>query len=348
MAGKSVVVLYNHVGDDEYERLRTVDPASLDFVPSYDIHVATVQEEYYAIVKALRSEGFRIRVVNLENSLSKLHRLVTRNIPDVIFNLVEIFHGDASLESATAGFFDLFRVPYTGATAFCLSLCRRKGLTKQVLLQHGVATPKFRLIDRAHIERRHGLRYPVIVKPARLDASLGVESPSVVYDYTQLQRQLDRVFAGFKPPILVEEFIEGKELHVSILGNSPPEVLPIEEFDFSELPGDHPALITYEIKWDPLSPAYHRVHSICPARIGRRTLELVKAQALRAYAATSCRDYARIDMRLGRDGVPNVLEVNPNPDLTDGVSFMGSAEKAGMSFSRALRRIVEFALERGH
>jgi D-alanine-D-alanine ligase len=346
VAEKSVVVLYNHVGEDEYVRLRTVDPASLGFVPSYDIHVATVREEYAAIVKALRVEGFRARGVNLENSLSRLYRLSTRNAPDVVFNLIEIFHNDPRLESAAAGFLDLFRVAYTGSSAFCLSLCRRKGLTKQILLQHGIATPEFRLIDKARIERRHGLSYPIIVKPARQDASSGVERPSVVYDYAQLLRQLDCVFASYGPPVLVEEFIEGRELHVSILGNRPAEALPIEEFDFSELPGDHPPVITYDIKWNPLSLAYHRVHSICPARIGKRTAKRVTAQALRAYAATSCRDYARIDMRLGRDGVPHVLEVNPNPDLTEGVSFMESAEKAGLSFSRTLGRIAGFALER--
>ena len=140
--------------------------------------------------------------------------------------------------------------------------------------------------------------------------------------------------------------MQGKELHVSILGNNPPQVLPIEEYDFSDLSEDHPPLITYDIKWNPLAPAYHNVYSFCPADIDTKTEELVKEQALRAYTATCCRDYARIDMRLGRDGRPYVLEVNPNPDLTEGVSFMESAEEAGLSFSETLRRIVSFALER--
>ncbi len=343
---KRVALVYNHVGEDEYERLRTIDPSTLDFTPEYPIHVATVSEEYQAISRALHNEGFRAREVNLKDDLAKLHGLVSRNRPDAIFNLTEHFRDDAGLESAVAALLELYRIPYTGASAFGLALCRRKGLTKQLLLQNGITTPRYLLLTRPKITRRHGLRYPLIVKPARQDASSGVEPGSVVNDFEQLVRQLDRVFEQFRAPILVEEFIEGKELHVSVLGNTPPEALPIIEFDFSKLAGEHPSVITYDVKWNPLAPAYHRVHTFCPARIDRRVERLAKARALAAYTITSCRDYARIDMRLSDDGIPHVLEVNPNPDLTEGVSFMESAEKAGLSFSATLHRIVEFALQR--
>jgi D-alanine-D-alanine ligase len=343
---KSVLVLFNQVEEDEYEKLRSVDPASLDFTPNYDIHVATALEEYEAIVKALRSEGFRARKLNLHDDLKRLHRIVTRNRPDVVFNIVEILFDDAGLESAVAGLFDLYRIPYTGASAFSLSLCRRKDLTKQILLQNGIATPNFRLLDQSSLEKGHGLRYPVIVKPARNDGSYGVESFSVVYDYNQLVQRLEAAFDSFLPPVLVEEFLEGKELHVSVLGNRPPEVLPISEFDFSELPDSHPPLITYDVKWNPLAQAYHQVHSLCPAQISKREEKAIREVALRTFTVTSCRDYARIDMRLDENGVPHVLEVNPNPDLTESVSFMESAEEAGLSFSQTLRRIVEYALGR--
>jgi D-alanine-D-alanine ligase len=160
-------------------------------------------------------------------------------------------------------------------------------------------------------------------------------------------RRVKELFEEFEPPILVEEFIAGKELHVSILGNSPPQVLPVIEFDFSALPDNHPAIITYNVKWNPLDQAYHQVHSICPARLPAGIEHAVKEQALRAYQATSCRDYARVDMRLADSGTPYVLEVNPNPDLTESVSFMQSAEKSGLTFAQTLARIAEFALARG-
>lgn len=343
---RSVLVLFNQQEENEYAELRAIDPATLDFIPSYPIHVATPQEEYDAIVDALRAEGFDACGINLRDDFQRLQDLIADDPPDVVFNLVESFRNDLNLESAVAAFFDLFRVRYTGSSPFCLSLCRRKGLTKQILDEIGVATPRFRILAAPGIEPDHGLQYPLIVKPCGQDGSAGVDVNSVVRDYAQLVARLEYVSAEFKGPILVEEFIEGKELHVSVLGNSPGMVLPIEEFNFSELSDDHPPLITYDIKWNPLSPAYHKVHALCPAELDQKTEELVKEQALHAYIATCCRDYARIDLRLGRDGVPHILEVNPNPDLTEGVSFMDSAEKAGLCFSETLRRIVAFALER--
>lgn len=343
---KSVLVLFNQIETDEYEALRKIDPSTLDFTPSYNIHVATVQEEYDAIVNALRAEGFDASCTNLHDDISALHRLIAKKPPDVVFNLVEFFHNDLQREGAVAAYYELYRVRYTGASSFCLALCRRKGLTKRILMQRGLATPKFLTLENPKIKRRHGLRYPLIIKPSWQDGSAGVEACSVVHDYAHLEKQLESVYQRYQMPILVEEFIEGMELHVSILGNDPPVVLPVIEYDFSKLADDHPPVITYDIKWNPLSLAYHRVDSVCPARIDKQTEALVMESALRAYETTYCRDYARIDMRLGSDGVPYILEVNPNPDLTEGVSFMESAEKAGISFREALRRIVQFALDR--
>ena len=344
---KSVLVLFNQVEEkDAYAALRAFDPDSLNFTPNYNIHVATEQEEYDAIVKALNEQGFEASCLNLKDDHEKLEEVIVEDPPDVVFNLVESFNSDPNHEGCVAGFFDLFLVPYTGAPPFCLFMCSRKAFTKKVLLQNGVATPRFRHLEKPVIEPSHGLRYPLIVKPSREDGSTGVETDSVVYDYSQLLRRLDRIYAEFQTSVLIEEFMEGKELHVSVLGNNPPQVLPIEEYDFSELDENHPPLITYDIKWNPLSPAYHNVYSFCPADIDEETEELIKEQALRAYKVTCCRDYARIDLRLGRDGRPYVLEVNPNPDLTEGVSFMESAQEAGLSFAETLRRIVSFALER--
>jgi D-alanine-D-alanine ligase len=242
-----------------------------------------------------------------------------------------------------AGFLDLYRIPYTGATPMALAICRRKGLLKNLLLASGVSTPRFHQIWKPKIAVRHGLHYPLIVKPAREDASAGVEERSVVYDRAQLLAQLERVFAEFAPPILVEEFIEGREFHISILGNDPPEMLPPLEYDFSDLPPDQPSVLSYAAKWDPLAEVFHRVAAHCPADISKRLAKRIEEVALRAYRVSGCRDYARLDLRVSADNHIYVLEANPNPDLTEGVSFMHSAEVAGYSFAKTLRRIVEMA-----
>jgi D-alanine-D-alanine ligase len=341
-----VVVLYNHVGEDEYEKLREVDPNSLGFAPQYPIHVSTVKEEYHAIVKALRKEGFAARALNVEENLQKLRSVLEHKPPDVVFNMIEFFHDSSRLEAAVAGLFDLYQVPFTGAPPFALELCQRKGLTKQVLLANGVPTPHYRLLRQPRMPKRHGLHYPLIVKPAREDASAGIHKDSVVYDYAALQARVEKSFAEHLPPIIVEEFIEGRELHVSILGNKPPQVLPIIEFDFSQIPESHPNIISYSAKWDPLDETYHQLHAFCPAKLSKRVQKKVEEISLAAYKVTGCRDYARLDLRLGAHSAVYVLEINPNPDLTEGVSFMESAEKSGLTFSQTLKKIVEFALQR--
>ncbi len=341
-----VAVLYNHVDEDEYEKLKEVDPSTLEFQPEYDIHVATVTEEYDAIVKALRRSGFRARAVNIQDDVKRLERVLRRSPPDVIFNLIEHFRDDPSGETNVAALYELHRVAYTGAPPFALEVAQRKGLTKLILQAHGVPTPRFHLVDEGSIRERHGLRYPLIVKPAREDASSGVDRDSVVGDYMQLSSQVERIFREFGAPVLIEEFIDGGELHVSILGNDPPRVLPVIEWDFSTLPPDYPPIITYAAKWNPLAEVYHRVHSVCPARLPKRVLQTVERVALEAYRTVGCRDYARLDIRLSKSQKPYVLEVNPNPDLTEGVSFMESAGAGGFTFEEALVHIAGLALQR--
>lgn len=343
----TVVVLFNHVGEDEYEQIRKVDPASLSFEPEYDIHVATIMEEYRAVSRALRHAGYRVRLVNIRDDVAAIERLLRgKRRPDVVFNLVEHYRDDPEHEAHIAGLLELHGVPYTGAPPFVLSLLRRKGLTKHVLLANGVPTPRYRILHEARIPRRHGLHYPLIVKPSREDASAGVTRESVVRDYPSLLEQVRHTAQEFGDPTLVEEFIEGRELHVAVWGNDPPEVLPIIEFDFSDLPPDQPNIISFDAKWNPLKEEYHRVFTVCPARLSRRAQRRVERAALAAYQVTGCRDYARLDLRLTPNDHPFVLEVNPNPDLTEGVSFMESTEKAGYEFSDALHLIVEMALER--
>jgi D-alanine-D-alanine ligase len=341
-----VVVLFNHVGEDEYEKVRNVDPKTLPFEPQYDIRVATVMDEYRAVARALRREGYKARLVNVKDDVRVLERLLRRNPPDVIVNFVEHYRDDPEHEAHVAGVMDLHHVPYTGSPPFVLSLCRRKGLTKHLLLANGVPTPHYRILHDAKIPKRHGLKYPLIVKPAREDASAGVTRESVVADHDALLERVRWVEHEFGPPILVEEFIEGRELHVAVWGNEELEVLPIIEFDFSDMPQDQPNIISFDVKWNPLKAEYHQVFTVCPARLSRKELRRVKRVAMNAYRVAGCRDYARLDLRLTPDGHPFVLEVNPNPDLTEGVSFMESAEKAGYEFQEALAEIVEMALER--
>lgn len=342
----SVAVIYNHSGEDIYEKIREVDPSTLGFEPEYNINVATIKEEYEAIVDALREEEFDVSLLNINDDIQNLIDLLSNHPPDVVFNLIEFYRDDPALEHLITGLFALYGVRYTGAPPFTLALCQRKGMTKQILMANNVPTPRYKLLSEPKMPGRHGLRYPLIVKPAREDASSGVDKDSVVYNFEQLNERIKKTFDDYWPPVLVEEYIEGRELHVSVLGNDPPVVLPVIEFDFSGLPSDHPNIISYDAKWNPLVESFHRVHSVCPAQLPKKVQKKVEAAVLDAYRITGCTDYARLDLRLTEDNKVFVLEVNPNPDLTESVSFMESAEHYGLTFSETLARIVEFALKR--
>jgi len=347
----SVAVIYNFPGEDEYEALRKKVQNGDVISPTGDIKdlegIATVQEEIDALVKALQKEGFDARAVNIEDDFDRLLKSLTSPRPDAVFNLVEFFNNNPLQEDRVAALYDLLGIPYTGAPPMTLAICQRKGLTKQVLKAFRIPTPRYKLVKQKAVPKLTGLRYPLIVKPAWEDSSAGVTDQAVVEDRAQLEKRVRMILAEYRQPVLVEEFIDGRELGVSVMGNKNPRVLPIEEMDFSDLPPDRRGIITFESKWNPLNEVFHMGKLVCPAKLPRSIQQRVKKVALHTYQVMGCRDYARVDMRLDKNDNLFVLEVNPNPDLTEGVAFMASAAAAGISFSEGLRMIVEEALKRG-
>ena len=342
----SVAVLYNQVGEDEYELMRKQAPKELDFKPEFRMDVATVEEEIMALVKGLRTAGFRAYAVNVNDRFDLLYQTLSRRSPDAVFNLIEFFNDDPRQEYMVAALYELLRIPYTGAPPYTLALCQRKASTKHLLLANGIRTPRFKVMEPGPLPRRHGLRYPLIVKPAREDASAGIDNASVVDSLDRMHERVQYVWKEFSQPALVEEFIDGRELNVSIIGNYPPKVLPIGEMVFTDLPPHLHNIVSFDAKWNPQHEAYHKMYTKCPAELPKKVEQRVRDIALAAYTLLGCRDYARVDIRLSKKHQIYVLEVNPNPDLTEGVAFMESAKKGGMSFSATLARIVEFALRR--
>jgi D-alanine-D-alanine ligase len=341
-----VVVLYNETA----LRSEKADSASrampLNFKPFFDMEEWDTEEEISDIMKALQREGLEVFRENIQDRFENLIEILTKGKPDVVFNLVESYFDSPLKEMMVTGVYEMLGIPYTGSPPLTLGICQRKGLTKQILLANGIPTPRFKLMGEKTISNRHGLRYPLIVKPAREDGSIGVENESVVFNLKELKQRCDYILKEFRQPVIVEEFIDGRELNVSILGSEEPIVLPISEVDFSTMPESFYNIVTYQAKWEPRHETYHRTIPICPARLPKRVEKRIKEFALRAFRIMGCRDYTRIDMRLNRKGNPFVLEMNPNPHLAEGMGLMRSAEAHGLSFSQALRKIVEFALKR--
>ncbi len=308
----------------------------------------TVDEEMALLATVLRDGGHEPTIINIRDDLATLLDTIATVKPDAIMNLVEFFRDDIEHEHHVPALFELLDIEYTGNRPLALSLCQKKPLAKALLVAAGIPTPRSLLIEvGGRVPATVALRFPLIVKPAYEDASGGIDGGSIVADRGALEARVAHVLAEHKMAALVEEYIEGRELHCAIIGNDPPEVLPLFEMEFSD--PSLPRIITYRAKWDPFSPDYAQVEGRCPPLdLDEAIVAHVKDVAIRAFHALGCRDYARVDLRLDPvTGEPYVLEVNPNPDLADGCAFATSVRASGRTYGEAINRIVGFALARG-
>ncbi|MFC2084452.1 ATP-grasp domain-containing protein [Bacteroidota bacterium] len=342
-----VAVIYNEAYPEIKNEYQTKMNKELGFKPYFDIEHNDPIAEYESIAENLRRTGYSSYILNILDNVDIFFNDIKKNKPDVIFNFVEIFKDKAELEMSFTSLYELLKIPYTGAPPLTLGTCQNKLLTKNLLSSIGINTPRYKYFIEPRKIYRHCLNYPLIVKPSLEDASVGIDVDAVVSDYQELKKRIEYIFKEFKQAVLVEEFIEGRELNVAILGHKNPKSLPISEIDFSKMPPNLHNIVSYQAKWEPLHEAYHKTIPKCPAKLPKKVEEKARELALRAFKVMDCRDYCRIDMRLSKDNTLYVLEVNPNPDLTEDAGFMRSMREAGYSYKRALKTIVEFAFERG-
>ncbi len=348
-----VAVAFNEAHPEYYVKHTEKDANTLGFTPYFEVDNLTPIEEYELLAKRLSKVGIEAYALNILDDLSLLLKDIKKNKPDVIFNFIEIFKENARLEMNIVGLLELMGIPYTGAPPMALANCQSKILAKRLLNSVNIPTPRFLVIRKAVKRVIHDLNYPIIVKPAYEDASVGIENESIVTTHKALRERIEYVHKYFQQPALLEEFIEGRELNVAMLGDvnsrtEKPIALPISEIDFREMPNHLYNIVSYQAKWDPHHEAYHKTIPICPAVIPKKIEKKAKEIALKAFRIMSCRDYARVDMRLAKDNKLYVLEVNPNPDLTEGAGFMRSAEAAGYSYIQAMKKIIRLAYHRGN
>lgn len=341
-----VAVIFNEASPELYIKEPKGKSQVTDFIPYFEVENITPMEEYEQMAKRLCKKGIEAYTLNIKDDIDILLKNIKRHKPDVIFNFIEIFNDNARLEMNVVGLLELLGIPYTGAPPMALANCQSKVLAKRLLNAAGLRTPRFIVVRKEQKSYRHGLNFPLIVKPAFEDASAGIENDSIVYSNKQLKARINYVLSVFFQPALVEEFIEGRELNVAIMGDSEPFALPISEIDFTEMPDHLHNIVSYQAKWDPHHEAYHKTIPICPAPLSKKIEKKTKAIALKAFRTMMCRDYARVDIRLSKDNKLYVLEVNPNPDLTEGAGFMRSAETNGYAYTTALKKIIELAWKR--
>lgn len=314
-----------------------------------DMSEVGVVEEMEDIKEALISLGYKATVFNVDSKVDRLIRFLQEEKPDLIFNLVECIENESVLEMNVAALYELLKIPYTGAGPLALGTALHKPRVKDILTANGIRTPLhqvFKVSDR--IVLKEEMTFPLIVKPSHEDASVGISDRSVVESMNELRRQVRFIWEEFEQPALVEQYIEGRELNVAIMGNGKPIALPISEIDFSGLHPDMRRIVSYAAKWLNGTVEYHGTKGVCPAELPPKIEAELKETALRCYELVGCRDYARVDFRLTAEGTAYVLEVNPNPDISDDAGFARSAKAYGLSFPQIIGKIVESALERAH
>ena len=343
-----ILVLWNQVDDDVYEHYRRDGRRSPDWDPKLEIEPwDTVEEEMQLIVRSLEAGGHQATLVNVRDKFDVMLDAIRDAKPDLIMNLVEFFRDDPENEHLVPAMFELIGVPYTGNRPLSLSLCQKKPQAKALLTAAGIPTPHGRVIN-GPVPKDLGLKFPLIVKPAFDDASGGIDSGSVVHDRPALEARVAQLLGENRMAALVEEYVEGREIHCAILGDRP---LPLYEMEFKGGVDDQgkqlPNIITYRAKWDPYSRDHHAVQGKCPVEdLPAPLAQKIEQVALAAYRALECRDYARVDMRVDAAGDVYVLEVNPNPDLAESCAFAASAAAQGLTYPKMICRIVELALAR--
>jgi len=291
--------------------------------------------EYFTDVKTFAIDG------NVERSIAKINRYS----PDVILNFVESVDGISTYEYCMAGLFELLKVEFKGNQPLCLGNCLNKQRAKDILRANNINTPRALVIDKSGSISKinFNLKFPVILKLLTEDASIGISEYSVVKNFKELKNHVNFLVSTYKQNIIAEEYVDGRELNVAILGN---KVLPISEIEFKGLPEGLPKIVTYDGKWIADSVYYENTKPKCPTDLDARTKKRIVSVALQAFNALGCRDYARIDIRLDENGIPFVIEINPNPDISSDSGFARAANADGMSHSDLLYTITKFALSR--
>jgi D-alanine-D-alanine ligase len=298
----------------------------------------------YDVIETLREIGHEVRVLGIHDDLSGIRTAVYEFKPQIVFNLMEAFAGVTTFDQNVVSYLELLRLPYTGCNPRGLILARDKALSKKLLAHHRIAVPEFTVVRRgrkAALSNR--LTFPLIVKSQFFEASTGISQASVVENDDQLERRVAFVHESLGTAAIVEQFIDGRELYVGVIGNERLDVFPVWEMSFAGMPDNRWKIATERVKW---STQYQKKHGIMTdaATLGGDHAERIQRMARRAYRALDLNGYARIDLRLDEAGRPFVLEANPNPNLAYGEDFAESAETRGVSYERLLDRILALGL----
>lgn len=301
----------------------------------------------YNVYSTLYNLGHDVRVIGIRDRLAELRETVKEWKPHVVFNLLEEFSGITSYDQHVIAYLEMMRQRYTGCNPRGLMLSRDKVLTKQVLAWHRIKTPAFHLFPFGHLFKeppKNKLRFPLFVKSATEDASFGIAQASVVEDMDKLRERVDFIHEHVQSDALVEEYIDGRELYIGVLGHKRLTTLPIWEVNFGTLAEQRAGIATQKVKWDRKYRDLHGIRTGPAEGLSAAETDKLNRLARRVYRALHLSSYARLDLRMRDDGEVFLLEANANPDLTHGEDFAESAETVGIDYDKLITRIVNLGM----
>lgn len=315
-----------------------VPPASLKGYTDKEIDEFRTE---FDVTRVLRKAGHEVRALGLGDNLSDLRSAITDWKPDVAFNLLEEFQGIVTYDQYVVAFLELMKQPYTGCNPRGMMISRDKVLSKQILAYHRIPTPGFAVFrkgQRYRLPRK--LKFPLFVKSTTEDASLGISQASVVHDAEKLKERIEFIHTQINSDALVEEYIEGRELYVGVLGNERLRTFPVWEMDFGTLPEVMAGIATRKVKWDRNYQVKHGISTTKAQALPEGTAAYLDKLSKRIYRALHMSGYARMDFRLRPDGSVFVLEANANPNISDYEDFSESAKATGVTYPQLLEQII--------
>ena len=314
-----------------------------DLTPKEDVTPLEVRPEWrmeWDVVTHLRDRGHELMLIEVHDDLTPIRQALDDFEPRIAFNLLEDFNDVVVFDQNVVSYLELLRVPYTGCNPRGMTLARDKGLARKLLAYHRIPFPDFTVVPVGRKPILPGrLSFPLIVKSLTYEASAGISQASVVENEEQLARRVRFIHETLCTPAIVEQYIDGRELYVGVLGNHRLRVFPVWEMSFDRMRGDNWRIATERVKWNVGYQERHGIDTgaaVLPEAVAARVQHLAK----RTYRALDLSGYARIDFRMDPEGVPYVIEANPNPQLAEQEDFAKSAAKAGMAYPVLLERIM--------
>jgi len=320
-----------------------------DDMEGYSDEQALDWKTEYDVVTTLRDLGHEVLKLGVSDDVDVIRRAIHSFKPHITFNMLEEFHGVATYDQHVVSYLELMKQPYTGCNPRGLMLSHDKILSKQLLQFHHVATPHFTVYERGStVTPSEDMTYPMFVKSATEDASFGLSNKSIVNNPEELRERVQHCYDEIKTAALVEEYIEGREFYVGVLGNRQLTTLPIWELLMTNLPAGEPNIATAAVKWDYKIQKELGVKTEAPKDLSPKMTAKIQRISKQIYRALHMSGYARMDFRVTADGHIYVLEANPNPNLSYGEDLAESAHAVGIDYNELIQRILNLGLRYRH